>query len=277
MADEVKRAAGVIVRAGDGTMLFLRRGTGSDHAGEWGLPGGGIDGDEAPEAAARRELSEEAGFAADGDFRLLDHHVMAAVDFTTFVHDTADAFTPTLNDEHTEFVWARPDAAPQPLHPGLASTLALIGAGKRAMDRLAFDRASVRRMDQDGRLRVEITNISKAVVNPYQGKEIPDCEALGLDPEKVYQLLRDPGRTRQGGSHLQRGPSAEHARRVDGMGSPVRQGRRHDRHRCGIRGAVPEELPDRLDGGSHRGDRIGRAARALVQLPIPGRHDARNV
>jgi hypothetical protein len=57
---------------------------------------------------------------------------------------------------------------------------------------LAFDRASVRTYDRDGRLHVEITNISKAAVNPYIGREIPDWQALGLDPNKVYKLLRDP-------------------------------------------------------------------------------------
>ncbi|MEF3068033.1 DUF2213 domain-containing protein [Pandoraea apista] len=59
-------------------------------------------------------------------------------------------------------------------------------------DRLAFDRASVRTIDTAGRMHVEITNISKAVVNPYYGREIPNSEALGLDPNKVYMLLRDP-------------------------------------------------------------------------------------
>ncbi|CCE10728.1 conserved hypothetical protein [Bradyrhizobium sp. STM 3843] len=38
----------------------------------------------------------------------------------------------------------------------------------------------------------EITNISKAAVNLYIGREIPDYKALGLDPDKVYRLLRDP-------------------------------------------------------------------------------------
>jgi hypothetical protein len=57
---------------------------------------------------------------------------------------------------------------------------------------LAFDRASVRTYDRDGRLHVEITNISKAAVNPYIGREIPDYKALGLDPDRVYKLLRDP-------------------------------------------------------------------------------------
>lgn len=58
--------------------------------------------------------------------------------------------------------------------------------------RLAFDRSSVRRYDDDGRLHVEISNISKANVCPYLGSEIPGWQALGLDPQKIYQLLRDP-------------------------------------------------------------------------------------
>ncbi|KAK54015.1 DUF2213 domain-containing protein [Bordetella bronchiseptica] len=57
---------------------------------------------------------------------------------------------------------------------------------------LAFDRATVRRIDVDGRMHVEISNISKAAVNPYRGSEIPDWEALGLDPNRIYFLLRDP-------------------------------------------------------------------------------------
>lgn len=61
-------------------------------------------------------------------------------------------------------------------------------------DEYAFDyaSASVRSTDQDGRLRVEITPISKATVNPYHGREIPNAAGLGLDPEKVYMLFRDP-------------------------------------------------------------------------------------
>lgn len=57
---------------------------------------------------------------------------------------------------------------------------------------LAFDRATVRTIDVDGRMHVEVSNISKATVNPYRGSEIPDCGALGLDPNRIYFLLRDP-------------------------------------------------------------------------------------
>ena len=51
---------------------------------------------------------------------------------------------------------------------------------------------SARSYDQDGRLHVAVSNISKAAVNPYYGREIPDFEKLGLQPEKIYYLLRDP-------------------------------------------------------------------------------------
>lgn len=62
----------------------------------------------------------------------------------------------------------------------------------RSAERFAFDRATVREIDADGRLRVAMTNISKANVCPYNGDEIPDAEAMGLDLKRVYRLLRDP-------------------------------------------------------------------------------------
>lgn len=57
--------------------------------------------------------------------------------------------------------------------------------------RFAFDRSG-RSYDADGRLHVRVSNISKATVNPYRGDEIPGHEALGLDPMRVYYLLRHP-------------------------------------------------------------------------------------
>ncbi len=60
-------------------------------------------------------------------------------------------------------------------------------------DILAYDRmGSVRTTDVEGRLRVAKTPISKANICPYMGREIPDGQKLGLDPERIYQMLRDP-------------------------------------------------------------------------------------
>ena len=62
----------------------------------------------------------------------------------------------------------------------------------KTMTRLAFDRASVRSMDADGRMHIAVSNISKANVCGYLGREIPDAQKLGLEPNRTYQLLRDP-------------------------------------------------------------------------------------
>lgn len=71
--------------------------------------------------------------------------------------------------------------------------------------RLAFDR-SARTIDADGRLHVERTHISKATVNPYYGSEIPGYDALGLDPNKVYHLFRDPVELERGAETFKRLP-----------------------------------------------------------------------
>src|SRR3972149_7277245 len=71
--------------------------------------------------------------------------------------------------------------------------------------RLAFDR-SARRIDADGRLHVDRSHISKATVNPYYGKEIPGFEALGLAPDQIYRLLRDPVELERGAETFARLP-----------------------------------------------------------------------
>lgn len=62
----------------------------------------------------------------------------------------------------------------------------------KTTERLAFDRASMRSFDGNGRLQVKLSNISKANVCPYFGREIPGAEKLGLEPDKIYQLWRHP-------------------------------------------------------------------------------------
>lgn len=63
-------------------------------------------------------------------------------------------------------------------------------------EKLALD--SVRSKDSNGHLRVNKTVITKAAVNPYYGREIPNYENLGLEPNKVYHLLRDPEEIKKG-------------------------------------------------------------------------------
>lgn len=56
---------------------------------------------------------------------------------------------------------------------------------------IAMDK-SMRSFDGNGHLIVERTIITKVAVNPYFGREIPNYERLGLEPDKIYNLLRDP-------------------------------------------------------------------------------------
>ena len=62
------------------------------------------------------------------------------------------------------------------------------------MIKLAYDRIglqkTVRFFDEDGRLYIKQTPISKAMVNPYRGCEIPDFDRLGWEAERFYRLLR---------------------------------------------------------------------------------------
>jgi hypothetical protein len=63
---------------------------------------------------------------------------------------------------------------------------------------LAFDKQTLRKFDVDGRMHVERCNISKANVCPYFGREIPNWEALQLDPNRIYRLYRDPAELQRG-------------------------------------------------------------------------------
>lgn len=57
--------------------------------------------------------------------------------------------------------------------------------------KIALD-GTMRSYDKNGHLLVEKTVITKADVNQYKGREIHKYEELGLDPDKTYNLLRDP-------------------------------------------------------------------------------------
>lgn len=65
---------------------------------------------------------------------------------------------------------------------------------------IAFDKSSARSIDVEGRMHVAKTHISKANVNPYYGREIPNAADLGLDPNKIYRLYRDPEELAKGAS-----------------------------------------------------------------------------
>jgi 8-oxo-dGTP pyrophosphatase MutT (NUDIX family) len=112
---ETVKAAGTLVVA-DGNVLFLRRGNGGDHPGEWAFPGGHIEAGETPEEAARRETQEETGYEPHKLIEL-GKSDDGAVEFTTFYNECRP-FDVALSDESTEFLWSPLGSWPEPLHPG---------------------------------------------------------------------------------------------------------------------------------------------------------------
>ncbi len=75
--------------------------------------------------------------------------------------------------------------------------LRAVFARREQASSMAFDRESLRRYDADGRLHVALLPITEATVNEYAGREIPGANELGLEPDRVYPLFRDPGELRK--------------------------------------------------------------------------------
>lgn len=229
--DAKGHAAGTLFVAPDGDVLLLRRSSAeTNYAGHWALPGGGGEDGESPEDTAAREAKEEMGDAPEGVRKILDRRISpTGIAFHTFAQPVDEKFVPKLNDEHSGYAWAPLDQLPEPLHPGVKATLhdrlglaadmtpedwkglrdgfskwtrEEEGEPEHAQDRFAFDRASVRTYDKDGHLHVGLTNVSKANVCPYNGSEIPNWQSLGLDPQKVYDLYRDPRELEKGAETL---------------------------------------------------------------------------
>lgn len=215
-------AAGTVFVAPDGDILLLKRAAGEENfGGHWALPGGNAEPGESPEECARREAHEEMGASVPPGRTRLIHSVATprGKAFHTFTQAADTKFSPVLNSEHTEHGWFPLDALPEPIHPAVADmirqrlqaaddmqpeewdelrsnfakwTREEQGENEHAEDALAFDRGTVRHKDVDGRLHIDISNISKAAINPYRGNEIPNWQGLGLDPARVYKLFRDP-------------------------------------------------------------------------------------
>jgi 8-oxo-dGTP pyrophosphatase MutT (NUDIX family) len=104
----VIRASFILFRSPQGRCLFLRRSDDSDHAHQWALPGGKIRDGETPEEAALRETWEECRYRAGSVGRFHTRRVKDGVDAITYLRDVEEEFSPTLNREHDNFIWATP-------------------------------------------------------------------------------------------------------------------------------------------------------------------------
>lgn len=201
--DAAVMAAGIAYIDPDGNVLLLKRSPDSDHPGEWCLPGGHIDDGETAEQAARRESSEEIGHFPYGDLEQIARLVSdEGVDFTTFGYAVDEQFEPTLNDEHTEHIWAPVKKLPKSTHPGVKAAL--------TQDACQCDSCKTKRTNDavtasgfffeeelgpnqyftpEGYLICEAVPIARTGVQEYADIELPDLEA---GPDGLILVERDP-------------------------------------------------------------------------------------
>ena len=159
-------AAGTIILTPQRQVLLLRRSADSDHPNTWAFPGGKAEQEDEGDLrlTAARETLEEIGKAPKPDqlrFLMRSHGTAgdsppavpaggagaalhaeappadAQVDFTTYLWQVPEQFTPTLCAEHTAWLWAdADDPGVEGLHPGAALALRRLG-----MDELGVARA----------------------------------------------------------------------------------------------------------------------------------------
>lgn len=167
-------AAGICYNAAGKILLMLRR-KGAVMGGTWALPGGKIEDGESDRNAAAREFGEETGTAMSDPAKMR----FAGTDngFSVFHYD-GDSFIPTMNEEHTDYIWADPSDLPTPLHPGVEQII----NGGQAMDYAD----SARRVDINGFVEIKDNPISKVGVFEYPGWMI----SKSLDPQQKYMVYR---------------------------------------------------------------------------------------
>lgn len=100
----------VLYRPGPEFLVALRS---QERHGYWNLVAGGVEEDEEPTAAARRELAEESGL----EYPARLEPVPLELDYLrpegtrvvlhAFLVEAPPGFEPVLNDEHVEYRWCR--------------------------------------------------------------------------------------------------------------------------------------------------------------------------
>ena len=120
-----RAAAGCLILArATGRILIPHRSEHCQQPNTWGTWGGAIDSGESPEDAVRRELAEEAGFAAPEEIiPLYVFRHESGFRYHNFLVTVAAEFEPAINWETQAFDWFSFGDWPQPTHFGLTALL----------------------------------------------------------------------------------------------------------------------------------------------------------
>ena len=162
-----------IVYTDNERILWLKR-TKDD---SWGFPGGHVEENESAIEGAIRESREEIDHVPQTGLQLIYEEGKVRL----FGCNDGE-FVPNLNEEHSEFVWATIEDAPNPLFPKIDGDEAKIAEAAEA-NASAMDK---REYDTNGWFEVKDNPLSMVGVYPYSGRSISD----ECDPDKVYYVLR---------------------------------------------------------------------------------------
>jgi len=122
MSDQIICSGGLFLALDTKRFMLLLRTQGKT-AGTWGLVGGKKEpGDITPYDVLHREISEEVGVTPKIK-KIIPLELFTSNDdnfqYNTYVLTVDTEFIPTLNEEHSGYVWCKFDCWPKPLHQGV--------------------------------------------------------------------------------------------------------------------------------------------------------------
>jgi 8-oxo-dGTP pyrophosphatase MutT (NUDIX family) len=185
------RAAGVLYLTAGKVLLLKRSPDSEDYPETWSFPAGHVEPGEDPLITAVRESLEEISHSP------LSLMPMAGSDGFALYLCRDEIFTPVINDESADVMWAPVGDLPEPLHPGVAEALASLVATD-TMDELAALESRVEFADAwalDKSSRIEDVNgwseikdnpISKVGIFDYHGSQLPGAP----EADKMYRVYR---------------------------------------------------------------------------------------
>jgi len=120
MGEKKYKAAGVIIKAEDTNKILLLKRSEVHHkfASQWSIPAGEIEKDEHPIDAVERETLEETKISGLDNISYLVSLVNNKKNekFDIYTATIPEEIKPTLDFEHTDFVWHNPkDDLPKPM------------------------------------------------------------------------------------------------------------------------------------------------------------------
>lgn len=173
------KAAGAVIYCPDtGRFLYVKRSETGDAPNTWACLGGGVDRGETIMEAIKREFMEEAQVDTD-TFVLYPFYRFDAPGFSyyNFIGVCDEEFEPTLNHEHTEFVWSA--TPPTPLHPNFEKAL------RDPRFRQVLDKARADYLDED-------YAIQAYYVSPAQQMRADYYLAMEFPPKQVDDVTGIP-------------------------------------------------------------------------------------